>query len=124
MDLQKYQKIFSQESEKYLKELDRLLLRVEKDLSNHELWADIHGKIHSIKGMARALSFDKINILSHAMEGWCKRFQKGDINATPGAVQLIFQCGDLLRLLVARMDEISSAEDQRWHDALISQLRK
>lgn len=124
MDLQKYQKIFSQESDKYLKELDRLLISVEKDLSNLELWADIHGKVHSIKGMARALSMDKITVLSHAMENWCKQFQEGAMDATSDNVQVIFQGSDLLRLLVARMDDISSADDQRWYDTLISQLRK
>jgi two-component system chemotaxis sensor kinase CheA len=124
MDLQKYQKIFSQESDKYLKELDRLLMSVEKDLSNLELWADIHGKIHSIKGMARALSMDKITALGHAMENWCKQFQEGAMNATSDNVQLIFQGGDLLRLLVVRMGDIDSADDQRWYDSLISQLRK
>jgi two-component system chemotaxis sensor kinase CheA len=124
MDLQKYQKIFSQESDKYLRELDRLLIRVEKDLSNLELWADIHGKIHSIKGMARALSIDKITVLGHAMENWCKQFQEGARDATSDNVQLIFQGGDLLRLLVARMGDIGSADDQRWYDNTISQLRK
>ena len=124
MDLKKYQKIFSQESDKYLRELDRLLIRVEKDLSNLELWADIHGKIHSIKGMARALSMDKITVLSHAMESWCKQFQEGTMDATSDKVQLIFHGGDLLRLLVAQMGNISSADDQRLYDTLISQLRK
>lgn len=124
MDLKKYQKIFSQESDKYLKELDRLLMRVEKDLSNLELWADIHGKIHSIKGMARALSMDKITALAQTMEDWCKQFQKGDMKAASENVQLIFQGSDLLRLLVARMDDISSSDDQRWYDMLISRFRK
>ena len=124
MDLQKYKKIFSQESDKYLKELDRLLISVEQDLSNLQLWADIHGKVHSIKGMARALSIEEITVLSHAMENWCKQFQEGTVNATSDNVQLIFQAGDLLRLLVARMGDISSVDDQRWYDTLISQLRK
>ena len=124
MDLQKYQKIFSQESDKYLKELDRLLIRVEKDLFNLGLWAEIHGKIHSIKGMARALSMDKITELGHTMENWCKKFQEGTLRATSESVQLIFQGGDLLRLLVTRMDDISSAEDQKWYNTLIAQLKK
>ena len=87
MDLTKYEKIFTQESEKYLKELDDLLMQVEKDLINRELWSKIHGKIHSIKGMARALSLDKITNLSHCMENWCKEFQKGAMEATPDAIQ-------------------------------------
>jgi len=124
MDLTKYEKIFTQESEKYLDELDRLLISVEKDPSNPDLWADIHGKTHSIKGMARALSLEKITTLSHAMEKWCKEFQQGAADPQPNAIQLIFQGGDMLRLLVARMDEIGSAEDRSSYDTLISRFRK
>jgi two-component system, chemotaxis family, sensor kinase CheA len=124
MDLTKYEKIFTQESEKYLEELDRLLISVEKDPSNLALWADIHGKIHSIKGMSSALSLEKIASLSHAMEKWCKEFQQDTVEPQPSAIQLIFQGGDLLRLLVARMDEIGCAEDQNLYDTLISQFKK
>ena len=124
MDLTKYEKIFTQESERYLKELDGLLIRVEKDLLNRELWAEIHGKIHSIKGMARALSLDKITALSHIMENWCKEFQKGAIEAAPDAVQLLFDGADLLGLLVARKGEIDFFENQSWYNDLTSQFKK
>ena len=46
MDIEKYKKIFLQESGKYLHELETTLIRVEKDLLNQDLWGDIHGKIH------------------------------------------------------------------------------
>jgi chemotaxis protein histidine kinase CheA len=118
MDLTKYEKIFSQESENYLKELDDLLMEVEKDLINRHLWSEIHGKIHSIKGMARALSLDKITDLSHCMEDWCKEYQQGTMEATPNAVQLLFDRADLLRLLVARKGETDSDENQRWYNSL------
>ncbi len=59
MDLDKYKNIFAQESKKYLEDLGPLLISVEKDRPNRQLWEQIHGKIHSIKGMARALSHGK-----------------------------------------------------------------
>lgn len=124
MDLTKYEKIFSQESEKYLKELDGLLMQVEKDLINRHLWSEIHGKIHSIKGMARALSLGKITDLSHCMEDWCKEYQQGTIEATPNAAQLLFDGADLLRLLVARKGETDSDENQRWYNSLTSQFKR
>ena len=124
MDLTKYEKIFAQESERYLKELDDLLMRVEKDLLNRSLWSEIHGKVHSIKGMARALSLDKITGLSHSMEDWCKEFQQGTMEATANAVQLLFDGADLLRLLVARKGETDSHENQRWYSSLTSQFEK
>lgn len=104
--------------------MDRLLIRVEKDLANRDLWAEIHGKIHSIKGMARALSLNRISDLSHDMENWCKTFQQGTMTATPNAVQLLVDGADLLRFLVEKKGEMGSVEDQRWHDTLASKFRK
>ena len=124
MDHTKYEKIFAQESERYLKELDDLLMRVEKDLINRDLWSEIHGKIHSIKGMARALSLDKITVLSHSMEDWCKEFQQGTVEATANTVQLLFDGAGLLTLLVARKGETDSHENQRWYNSLTSQFKK
>ena len=124
MDIQKYQRIFTQESKKYLDELDRLLLRVEKTPDRLELWEDIHGKVHSIKGMAGALSLDRVRDLSHAVEGWCKAFQNGAQEASPAAIQTLFQSADLLRLLVKRMGEIMSIEEQKWYDGAMARLRR
>ncbi|MFH1241092.1 MAG: ATP-binding protein [Pseudomonadota bacterium] len=123
MDITKYEKIFVQESDKYLKELDALLLEAEKELGNCDLWSEIHGKVHSIKGMAKALSFDRITRLSHSMETWCQQFQKGKA-ATPGAVQLILEGADLLRVLVAGKGKIDSPQNQKWYDALSSKFEK
>ena len=111
MELEKYQKIFIQESNKYLDELDVVLIQVEKDLQNRRLWGDIHGKIHSMKGMARALSMDELATFCHAMEEWCKLFQEGA--KTPGerVVQLFFDGTDLLKRFVAGKGELSLPED-------------
>ena len=56
MDLEKYRKIFTQESGKYLEQIDQLLIQVDNHPSDTGLWSDLHGKMHSIKGMARAMS--------------------------------------------------------------------
>lgn len=124
MDITKYEKIFSEESEKYLKGLVTLLIQVEKDLGRDELWGEIHGKVHSIKGMSRALSLDKITHLSHSIENWCKQFQEGVKSPTPDTVQLILDGAELLRLLVAKKGNIDSPENQKWYDTLISRFEK
>lgn len=101
MDIDKYKKIFIQESGNYLHELDTSLIRVEKDLLNRNLWSDIHGKIHSIKGMARALSLDAVSGLCHSMEAWCKAFQQGAITPNADAVQVLMDGAELLKGLAA-----------------------
>lgn len=124
MDIEKYKKIFTLESEKYLTELDTLLIRVEKDFNNHKLWSEIHGKVHSIKGMARALSLDRITQLAHLIEDWCKQFQEGARPSSPDAVQLIFDGTELLRALVAEKDDADPLANQEWYEKLTSRFKK
>ena len=124
MDRSKYEQIFDQESGRYLKDLDDLLLKVEKEAGNRDLWGEIHGKIHSIKGMARALSLEKITTLSHLMEAWCKAYQEGSAGAAPTAIQAIYDGTDCLRHLVARQGSVESFEDQRWYSSLVALFEK
>ena len=108
MDLEKYKRIFEQEASKYLDELDIALMRAEKDSSNLQIWGGIHGKMHSIKGMAKALSMEKISGLCHSMEEWCKQVQGGDIKPSDEAVQLLIDGTDLLKGLVRGDGGVSS----------------
>ncbi|RPH49820.1 MAG: hypothetical protein EHM85_12565 [Desulfobacteraceae bacterium] len=124
MDLTKYEKIFAQESGKYLKELEDLLMQVEKNLSNLGLWAEIHGKVHSIKGMARALSLNKISDLCHLMEEWCISFQQGKLMSSKAAVQTLFDGSELLGTLISKSGRLDSFGDQKAYDSLISLFQK
>jgi len=122
MDLEKYKKIFVQEASKYLDELDIVLIRAEKDLANLQMWGEIHGKIHSIKGMAKALSMERIAGLCHSMEEWCKQFQGGDIKASDDAVQLLIDGTEILKGLVAGEDDVSSPENLKEWDRITAGL--
>jgi len=123
MYLKNYEKIFTQESERYLKELDTLLMSVEDDPANRTLWSEIHGKVHSIKGMARALSLGTITDLSHTMEDWCKGYQQGTAAASSKAVRLLADGADLLKVLVAQKGEIGSHETETRYHSIYGQLK-
>lgn len=124
MDLAKYKNIFAQESKKYLEDLGPLLISVEKDRVNHGLWEQIHGKIHSIKGMARALSMESISSLCHLMEDWCKQFQQGVCKAGKDDVQSLFEGVDVLSALVGNWDEDVSPEQKKQREDLIARFEK
>jgi two-component system, chemotaxis family, sensor kinase CheA len=122
MDLSKYELIFTQESGRYLAELDDLLFRAETALRDTETWGEIHGKVHSIKGMARAMSMENISALCHRVESWCKSFQAGETEATPEALGIVEESIELLKLLVARRDAVDSAETRQWHSRTVARL--
>lgn len=124
MDLKKYEEIFSRESEKYLDELDDALMKVEKDRPNQMLWGEIHGKIHSIKGMARALSMEKISGLCHSMEAWCKLFQEDARKASEDSVQLLFDGTQILRSLVSAKGDLNQSEELKQYQYLCDRFSK
>lgn len=124
MDLAKYKNIFAQESKKYLEDLGPLLISVEKDRVNHGLWEQIHGKIHSIKGMARALSMENISSLCHLMEDWCKQFQQGACTAGKDDVQSLFEGVDILSVLVGSWGEDVSPEQKKQREDLVARFQK
>lgn len=124
MDLKKYEEIFSRESEKYLDELDDALIEIEKDLLNQPLWGDIHGKIHSIKGMARALSMEKISGLCHSMEEWCKLFQEDPHKSCEESVQLLLDGTQILRTLVSEKGNIRLPDHLKQYDALTNRFSR
>ncbi len=111
MELEKYQKIFIQESSRYLEELDGILMEMEKNPQDQPLWGEIHGKIHSVKGMARALSMTDLATFCHSMESWCKLFQEGAKKPNETVVQLFFDGNDLLKAFVAGKGELSDPQD-------------
>ena len=124
MDLAKYKNIFAQESKKYLEDLEPLLISVEKDRSNRGLWEQIHGKIHSIKGMARALSMENISSLCHLMEEWCKQFQQGSCKAGKDNVQSLFEGMEVLAVLVGSWGVDASPEQKKQREDLMARFER
>ncbi|MFZ3049127.1 MAG: ATP-binding protein [Desulfatirhabdiaceae bacterium] len=122
MDLEKYNKIFSQESGKYLEQIDQLLIQVDSHPSDVGLWSDLHGKMHSIKGMARAMSKKTIAELGHAMESWCLAFQNNAAKAEPSTIQTMFDGVSMLKSLVHQMDETDSGEFQERYRLIMERL--
>lgn len=122
MDLAKYEALFVRESGRYLDEAERHLLAAEKDPANRGLWREIHGKIHSIKGMALAMGFEKISTLAHGMENSCQAFQNGQAGASESTFRALFKSLDLLRILVKGKGTSPSPEARAEYDSILSTI--
>ncbi|MBI5590026.1 MAG: Hpt domain-containing protein [Deltaproteobacteria bacterium] len=122
MDQEKYRKIFIQETGKYLDQIGQLLIQVDNHPCDTGLWSDLHGKMHSIKGMARAMSKTNIANLSHAMENWCLAFQNNAATAVPSAIQTMFDGVGILKSLVHQKNEFDSGEFQEQYRRIMERL--
>ncbi|NTV53325.1 MAG: chemotaxis protein CheA [Candidatus Firestonebacteria bacterium] len=107
MDTLQYKDIFISESLEHLDVLNQMLLILEKNPADTKSLNEIFRTAHTLKGMAATMGFDQITELTHEMENIFERFRGTGLPAESGAVDVLFQCLDMLSSLV---DEISSSE--------------
>ncbi len=122
MDLAKYEEIFRRESDRYLGELEEMMREAQDGSGARPCWEEMHGKIHSIKGMARALSRGKISDLCHRLEAWCKALQDGMDEDPRSALDTLEEGIELLKLLVAREGDLDSPQLQQDYSQLVARL--
>jgi two-component system, chemotaxis family, sensor kinase CheA len=117
VDLSKYETIFTRESRKYFCELDTLLAAAEGNPEDRDIWREIQGKVHSIKGMATALGYRTAGDLSCGIENWCREFQQR--RPGPEAVQRLQDGLDVLKGITAAKNAVDkSGLAERFRDVL------
>lgn len=124
MDLEKYRQIFLRESDKYLQEIGSILIEVEAAPEETGHWEELHGKIHSIKGMARAMSLDAISRLAHEMEAWCLKFQRREWTARETSIRILTEGYSLLKALIPRFGQLDVPELNSAYYRLLQVLAK
>jgi len=124
MDLEKYRQIFLRESDKYLQEIGSILIDVEADPDETGHWQELHGKLHSIKGMARAMSLETISRLAHEMEAWCLKFQRKESKAQEESIRVVTEGYSLLKALIPRLGRLDVPELNTAYYRLLEVLSK
>lgn len=119
METSKYEQIFAWESDKYFTELDELLETVETDPGDGNLWGAIHGKIHSIKGMATALGYRTVGELAQRIEAWCRKFQQWELVPAPRIIEELFWGLDMLKAIAAAKGAFGDGDTERRYRAVM-----
>lgn len=96
--------MFLAESREHLETLNNSLLKLEKDTGDEAALDEIFRSMHTIKGMAGTMGFEKINSLSHQAEDTMDRVRKGKIAADDALVDLLFRSFDALEELLDRVE--------------------
>ncbi len=119
MDLQKYRKLFLEETRAHLDALDQEILRLE-DEADAEVVDTIFRRAHSIKGMAASMGYEPIVDIAHALEDLLGKVREGVHDVTRVTVDLLLAGRDGLWHLVEAVETeaalVAPAE-------LIAQLR-
>ncbi|KAF2956486.1 chemotaxis protein CheA [Marinitoga sp. 38H-ov] len=96
-----YLNVFIEEANENLQRLNEELLELENNPDDLEKVNEIFRVMHTFKGMAGTMGFDKIAKLSHKMENILDRIRKGETHVDSNLVDLLFKTLDALTESIA-----------------------
>ncbi len=107
-----YFEIFITESKEHLNCLNNALLLLEADTSNNEALNEIFRSMHTMKGMAKSLGFDKIGMLTHDCEYLLDDIRNDNRGVDTSLVDTLFMTFDLLEELVEKVSKVGKDEGE------------
>lgn len=94
---------FISESVELLDQLEQLLLELEAHPGDRELLDALFRCAHTIKGSAGLFGLDDIVGFTHHVETFLDALREGRTCLNPQASQMLLQCGDQIRRLIAQL---------------------
>ncbi|MDD5434992.1 MAG: chemotaxis protein CheA [Nitrospira sp.] len=120
MNIDKYRKIFFDETSQDLDSLESLILETEKKPSDIEAINSIFRLFHRLKSSSAMMGLSNFSDLSHHAEDLISIIKEGKIGAEPSVISILLSVIDAMRQLI-RMAESGDLEGFK-PDGLFSQL--
>jgi len=92
---------FLAETTELLEKLDDDLVALEKSSDDADLLNRIFRSIHTVKGASSFLGFDLLVKVTHKTEDVLNRLRKGELQVSPGIMDVILEATDLVKVLVS-----------------------
>jgi len=108
--MSEYKDMFIEEAREHLQTLNQTLVDFEEDPKNADALNQIFRAAHTLKGMAAAMNYDKIQKLSHKTEDTLDLVRNNQLEVSTELVDLVFDCFDGLEKMVEDIAE-SDATD-------------
>jgi len=119
-DMGKYKEDFIKEGKEHLQLLNTSLLKLEKNPKDKKGIDAIFRASHTLKSMAAAMGFTKIELLCHTMEDVLDDVKCSKIKLTDDIVQILFDCFDILEIALQR---IKKDKEEPAVDIIVSRLK-
>ena len=99
-EVEKYQQEFFDESFKYIKKLNNSLLVIEKESDNKKSLNKAFRSVHSLKGMAAMMGYEKLAELTHKMESLLYDIRQGKLPLHKPVLDCLFTGLEYIEQLV------------------------
>jgi len=120
IDTDKYKDIFLSEAKNLIEIMNKALLKLEKIPTKMELVNDIFRSVHTLKGMADTMDYQKTVQLCHALEDLLDLIKRKKIKLDR-SVDILFECFDTLEAALKILKEGKKELDM---SSLVKKLQK
>jgi len=108
-EMDAYLGVFVDEAREHLQNLNDSLLAIEENPNDKEALNEMFRSLHTLKGMAGTMGFERLTKLCHKMENFLGILRKGEILVTSEIVDKLFLGVDMIGELI---DNISKTTDE------------
>lgn len=91
---------FLEEAAQSIADVEQCFLSLESNPNDEENLNKIFRLAHNLKGSSKAVGFDQMGALTHEFETFILKIKKGDIPASPDAVNLLLRTNDFIGKMV------------------------
>lgn len=114
--------LYVEESLEGLQQIDQLLLEAERGTPTANLMATLFRTVHTIKGTAGYLAFERTQALAHTAEDLLSRLRDGKLVGRPAHFTCLLAVGECLRQMVENV-RTTGEEGEVEVAALVTELR-
>ncbi len=104
-------RLFLLEAYENLDSVESHLVDLENDPSNAEILNDVFRSVHTIKGNAGFLAFQKLEQLCHRSETLLDKLRSGQLSLTPERTSYLLEAVDLTRTILNSIEATGSEGD-------------
>lgn len=121
-DVSRYLGLFLDEAEEQLQELDEGLVRLEQSKEDTNTLNRVFRAVHTLKGSAASMGFDKMAQVTHHLEDVLDRLRRRELELTTEVMDVMLECVDVLRALKQSIS--SGKEGGVGVESTVSRLKK
>lgn len=100
-----YRELFFSESQEYLREINRSLVKLEENPNDVEIINLIFRVMHTLKGMAASMEYKELAEFSHKLEDAFDNFRQGGMKLTAETMDIVFESVDVLTTIIDDIKE-------------------
>jgi two-component system chemotaxis sensor kinase CheA len=104
-------KVFMEESEDEIRDLEAGLIRLEEDREDEDTINRVFRAAHTIKGSAGLVGFENISNFTHTIENILDRIRKKDLPITNKLISTLLASVDLLKRMIAAASDGEEIDD-------------